>query len=221
MQNFQFRLGTVLKLRERQEDAALTAIVSSRHRLATEQAQLEELHREALRNDNLRRELRRGEVDLHSLQDADRYREALKSKPDRRDRVRLYGALADFRDPALLEEAIALSLAPGADFRESSVILTAAAKDPDARPFVWDFLKANFDTVVAKMPREATGVLPYYAAGFCAAAPRRDIAAFFAGRIEKLPGGPRILAQALESIDLCIAARDAQEPGVGAFLDGY
>ncbi len=77
MQNFQFRLGTVLKLRQRQEDAALSAVATSRQRLALEQAQLEELHREALRNDTLRQELRRGEVDVRSLQDADRYREAL------------------------------------------------------------------------------------------------------------------------------------------------
>ncbi len=151
----------------------------------------------------------------------DRYRAAVKSKPDRRDRVRLYGALGDFRDPALLKEAFALTLAPGADFRESSAILVAAAGDPGARPLVWDFLKANFDTVVAKTPREATGALPYYAAGFCDAARRKDIEAFFAGRIEKLPGGPRNLAQALESVNLCIAARAAQEPGVGAFLEAY
>jgi flagellar FliJ protein len=77
VQNFQFRLGTVLKLRERQEDAALSAVATSRQHLAKEQAQLEELHREALRNDNLRQELRRGEVDVRSLQDADRYRDAL------------------------------------------------------------------------------------------------------------------------------------------------
>lgn len=77
MQHFQFRLGTVLKLRQRQEDAALSAVASSRMHLAKEQAQLEELHREALRNDTLRQELRRGEVDVRSLQDADRYREAL------------------------------------------------------------------------------------------------------------------------------------------------
>ena len=77
MQNFQFRLGTVLKLRQRQEDAALSAVASSRLHLAKELAQLEELHREAVRNDNLRSELRRGEVDVRFLQDADRYRDAL------------------------------------------------------------------------------------------------------------------------------------------------
>ena len=151
----------------------------------------------------------------------ERYRKAVASKPNRRDRVRLYGALVEFRDPALVKDALALALAPGSDFREASAVLAAAADDPDARPLAWDFLKQNFDAVVAKMPREATGNLPSYAAGFCDAAPRKDIAAFFDGRIEKLPGGPRNLAQTLESIDLCIAARDAQEPGVGAFLDSY
>jgi flagellar export protein FliJ len=66
-----------LKLRQRQEDVAHSAVASSRLHLQREQTQLEELHREAVRNDNLRQELRRGEVDVRSLQDADRYRDAL------------------------------------------------------------------------------------------------------------------------------------------------
>jgi flagellar export protein FliJ len=77
VQDFKFRLGTVLKLRQRQEDAAMSAVSSSRLHLAREQSQLEELHREAVRNDNLRQELRRGQVDVRSLQDADRYRDAI------------------------------------------------------------------------------------------------------------------------------------------------
>ena len=44
---------------------------------------------------------------------------------------------------------------------------------------------------------------------------------FFQGRIEKLPGGPRNLAQTLETIDLCIASRTVQEPSVREFLSKY
>jgi flagellar FliJ protein len=77
VQSFQFRLGTVLKVRQRQEDAALSAVAKSRMRLEREAAQLEELRREAMRNDSLRQDLRRGEVDVRTLQDADRYRDAL------------------------------------------------------------------------------------------------------------------------------------------------
>ena len=71
------------------------------------------------------------------------------------------------------------------------------------------------------MPRETTGQIAYVASGFCDAAKEKEAKAFLSGRVEKLPGGPRNLAQTLESIQLCIASRTAQEPGVGEFLKGY
>jgi hypothetical protein len=41
---------------------------------------------------------------------------------------------------------------------------------------------------------------------------------FFRPKIEKLDGGPRVLAQALEQLSLCSAAKKAQTPGVVAYL---
>ena len=59
------------------------------------------------------------------------------------------------------------------------------------------------------------------ASGFCSPAQEQDAKSFLSGRVEKLPGGPRNLAQTLESIQLCIASRTAQEPSVGEFLSKY
>ena len=44
---------------------------------------------------------------------------------------------------------------------------------------------------------------------------------FFKERSPKLPGGPRILAQASERADLCRAYVAAQQPSVDAFLKKY
>jgi alanyl aminopeptidase len=85
----------------------------------------------------------------------------------------------------------------------------------------WKFLQANYDGILAKFPREATGFAPYFAEGFCDGTHRREVAEFFAGRAEKLPGGPRNLAQVLEGIDLCVALREVQEPSVREFLKKY
>ena len=62
--------------------------------------------------------------------------------------------------------------------------------------------------------------IAYVASGFCDAAKEKEAKAFLSGRVEKLPGGPRNLAQTMEGIQLCIASRTAQEPGVGEFLKG-
>ena len=151
----------------------------------------------------------------------ERFRSAAKAAPQRRDRVRLYFALGGFVDPGLLKDAFALSLDPSLDFRETNYVFYSALGTDAGRAVLWDFVKANFDAIIARMPRETTGGIPYVASGFCDAAQEKDAKAFLGGRVEKLPGGTRNLAQTLEGIQLCIAARTAQEPSVGEFLKKY
>ena len=151
----------------------------------------------------------------------DRFRSAAKSAKDRRDRRRFYSALGAFQDPALLREALALYLSEEADPREADQILFSASQEEESRQIVWDFVKANYDAIVAKMPREATGIIPLFASTFCDAEHRKDVETFFRDRIEKLPGGSRNLARTLEAIDLCAAAQAAQAQSVREFLKGY
>jgi len=151
----------------------------------------------------------------------DRYLEAARNAKVRRDRTRLLNALAYFPDPALVREALGLFLAKDSDPREADGILFAAAQQEATRQILWDFVKTNYDAIVARMPHEMTGVMPYFGASFCDPEHRRDVEAFFKERAAKLPGGPRNLAQALEAIDLCAASRAAQEPSVREFLKGY
>jgi len=46
------------------------------------------------------------------------------------------------------------------------------------------------------------------------------VRAFFAPRIDRLTGGPRNLAQALEAAELCAARVAAQRDSVLGYLDG-
>ena len=151
----------------------------------------------------------------------DRFRAAAKTAPERRDRGRLYAALGSFVDPALLKEAFSLSLDPSLDFRETIYASYSALDTDPGRAALWDFVKANFDAIIARMPRETTGGITYVASGFCDAEREKDAKAFLGGRVGKLPGGPRNLAQTLEGIQLCIASRAVQEPGVREFLSKY
>ena len=151
----------------------------------------------------------------------DRLHAAARAEKDRRDIQRLLRALGAFRDPALAREALGLFLTKEFDARESYEIFFAALQFEGNRRLVWDFFTANYDAIVAKMPREITGFLPFLGASFCDATHRTEVAAFFQDRAAKLPGGARSLSQALEAIDLCIASRSAQEAGVGEFLKGY
>ncbi len=151
----------------------------------------------------------------------ERFLAAARTEKDHRDESRLLGALGSFSDPELVREALKLFLSSDIDPREAYGILFAVARWPGSRQILWDFATANYDAIVARLPREISGAMPYLGGGFCDAAHRQEVAAFFETRASKLPGGPRNLAQSLETIDLCIASLAAQGPGVREFLKGY
>lgn len=151
----------------------------------------------------------------------DRYLAAAKAAKVRRDRLRILKALGDFHDSALVRRALALYLTDEFDPREADDAVYTAAEPGNSPDLVWDFFKSHYDAMLARAPREIVGEAPALAQAFCDPAHRKDVAEFFQGRVEKLPGGPRTLAQTLEKIDLCIALRETQEPSVGEFLSGY
>ncbi|MCY1077823.1 hypothetical protein [Archangium lansingense] len=56
------------------------------------------------------------------------------------------------------------------------------------------------------------------AAKYCDPTHRQDVADFFTECMARAPGGTRMLAQVLESVDLCIAFKAAQATSVESFL---
>jgi hypothetical protein len=81
-----------------------------------------------------------------------------------------------------------------------------------------DFVKHNWDALIARLPTDSGASLPYVAADFCDGEHRADAQAFFESRSTKYTGGPRILAEVLERISLCLARKPANEAGVAEFL---
>ena len=57
--------------------------------------------------------------------------------------------------------------------------------------------------------------------GYCGPQHRQEVENSFSGRSTKYTGGPPILTQVLESIDLCVAYKNAQEASVAEFLETY
>ena len=107
------------------------------------------------------------------------------------------------------------------DARETLAVLRAAASDRLTREGAWAFLKANFDALAARLPRDSPAGFPQLAAGFSDDAHRADVAAFFKDKAANYTGGPRRLAQSLEQIQLKAALRAAQQESVAGFLKKY
>jgi alanyl aminopeptidase len=151
----------------------------------------------------------------------ERFRVRARSLSDHRDRSRLIAALGSFREPALEREALSLVLTDEFDMRESVGILWTALGKPETREIAWQFFKSRFDAFTAKMPREMGAWLPWTGASFCDAAHRAEAEAFFRGRVEKLVGAERPLAEALEVVDQCVALKADQSAAVGEVLARY
>ena len=54
--------------------------------------------------------------------------------------------------------------------------------------------------------------------GACDASSAEAVSAFFGGRVDELPGGPRNLAATVEEIGLCQARADAQREAIVNWL---
>ena len=151
----------------------------------------------------------------------DRLHADAKKANDLNERERLLGAMGGFSDPEIAQVALALILTDEFDTREVMDVMWGAVGDRRTRRLAYEFLKANFDPIVAKLPREYAAYLVFVGVAQCDAALRKDVEDFFTDRNAKFSGGPLILTQGLERMDLCIANRAAQRPSIEAFLSKY
>jgi cytosol alanyl aminopeptidase len=148
----------------------------------------------------------------------DAYLADAKTTPERADRDRIIVALGQFRDPAIVESGLALTLGAELDPRDSIRILYGAVRLPETRPLAYAFLTKNFDALVSRLPRDWGANTPGIGAALCDDGKRAEMKAFFEEHSTKYVGGPRALAQALENMHVCSTFRAAQSPNVTAFL---
>jgi hypothetical protein len=87
--------------------------------------------------------------------------------------------------------------------------------NPAARDAMWAAVKEHWSDITTKVPTSLGGVAGA-ASTFCDPASKKDVEAFFTAHPPK--GGERGLRRALESIDTCIAFREAQQKSFDAAL---
>jgi len=133
-------------------------------------------------------------------------------------RGRLLGAIASTKDPKLAERVRSLALDPRLKVSEAMSPLWTQLDSLETREATWKWIQAHFDEIVARVSENRAGSLPWIGGRFCDKAHGDEVEAFFRPRIEKLDGGPRNLASAVERVRLCIARRDAQEKSMREFF---
>lgn len=148
------------------------------------------------------------------------YAEAKKTE-NRRERRQLLEAMGSFGDEEILKEALSIALTEDFEGRDAINIVWAAAGWRKTGELTYQFVKDNFDKLSERLPRDYGIRLAYVGGYFCDETHRKDVETFFSARAEKFTGGPRVVSQVLERIDLCTAYRKVQEPSVISFLKKY
>jgi aminopeptidase N len=136
---------------------------------------------------------------------------------DPNERYRYLYALADFRDPVLVERGLKLALSAQLRSQDTAIYLARFFANPDARDRALTFLGENWTALEPKVAIfGGDTVLIGSMARFCDARSRDRITAFFAEH--KLPAAARTLDQTIEQINNCIVLREKQTPAVEAWL---
>jgi alanyl aminopeptidase len=128
------------------------------------------------------------------------------SAQDLRERAYLLDALARVRDPALRERAMRLSVAESLRPRDALEFLDNAMDDEANRRATLDFVRAHYEPLEMKLPEHTMPYLITRAGGLCTREDREEFVSTFKDRAPKYEGGALRYRQALETLDLCVAA---------------
>jgi alanyl aminopeptidase len=150
-----------------------------------------------------------------------------KKANDRQERQRLLRGMTEFRDPAAIQAAEQAVLDGEIPMVQGGgYLLLGAGQDSTAtRHMPFHFLKAHYEQIVRNRPTgggsDFGGLLPRVGQTYCDAQAKDALKEFFEPRVDQLMGAPRTLSQVLESIDVCIAQKSAEQPSVEEFLKKY
>jgi alanyl aminopeptidase len=150
-----------------------------------------------------------GNRDLHLL-----FRQRMEKAQVPADRARFRSALGHFRDPELEAETLRYALEGPLRPQEILRILSPLRDDERGRALVFRWLTANYDAVLARIPKEVAAFLPFFAAG-CDEALVKQAEAFFAQEGHSYPGTHKEMAKVSEAARDCAALR-AREGGAAA-----
>lgn len=138
----------------------------------------------------------------------------------------LLDALGSFRKPELARASLDLLLSNDFDLRESYYpLLFGPLSYAETRDIPFEFVRQHLNALLKRLPREVgedyAATLPTVGSTFCDVKDRDALHSFFTDKVKDYTGGPRALAQTIEGIDLCIAARRSLAPELTAFLNKY
>ncbi len=146
------------------------------------------------------------------------YRKRFESAQVPADRSRYLVALANFRDPAIVEEALRYALTGPLRSNEIFTIPGGLMGYPPRQDRVFRWLTENYDAVGKRLPPEFMGFMPFMASG-CSAERLAKAQEFFGQPQHQAPGTTLQLAKLGDQVRDCVGLREREGAAVAAFLD--
>jgi cytosol alanyl aminopeptidase len=151
---------------------------------------------------------------------------AAKAEQDPYFKPMLIGTLGDFSDPALLNRSLAMAFDGTFDMRLSMRMLFRITSTPSSAGLASQYVTKHYDEAKAELPRAVSSDYASYlpriaAASVCSDSAEGQVKGFFEPRMKDVIGGQRNLANALEQIYLCAAAKPAVRQQISEFLSEY
>jgi aminopeptidase N len=143
----------------------------------------------------------------------------LKGSVDAAVRVRMLRALGSAITPELAARARDLALDQVLRVNEVLVPLEAQTRWLETRNGSWTWTRDHFDAISARLGAQLVRAMTRLPAKFCDASTADAVQAFFGPRVDRMNGGPRGLANTVESIRLCAARVAAQKDSARSFFE--
>ena len=134
------------------------------------------------------------------------------------DQRRFLLALADFRDPKLVDRTLALTLTDAVPTQDVTFVLARLLSNPAARNRAWSFIRQRWPRLRRRMPSLLASRLIEATPALLTPVRRREVARFF--RQHPVPSGERALRQALERFDWYRGFRGGAARELSRFLGG-
>jgi aminopeptidase N len=125
-------------------------------------------------------------------------------------------ALANFRDPALVDRALDYALSGQVRNQDALRLVQLQMRDRRTRDVTWQYVQQNWPKVKAQLTTSIGGDLVESMGAFCTAEKSTQVTEFFEGHT--VMASSRALNKARDNIESCANLRAAQEPNLKQWL---
>ena len=129
------------------------------------------------------------------------------------------GALAEFRDPKIVEKVLDLGVSDEVRNQDSAHLIAAVLSNPDDQKTAWEWVKAHWAAVEKKITMSSGPDIVIATRKFCSADLNDEVQTFFADH--KVPSAERALKQSHEDIEGCVKRRPRLQTELAQWLQQH